>query len=365
MQIVRRKLTPDDVTAPGTRYDATCDCIQVTPDGGTTWVDTTGLDPRSNTAYQLPPLETADPKCDSAAGMVQLVRDAVEQLNRGGDAGAAASLLYALIGLFLPGLGLLIDLILIGIGALLEIGLVSINEAMTEDVYDQLLCIFLNLLESDGTFPESNFAQLYTDVEAQLDETAAGVCERLFDIVGFVGLSNAGAFYALTGDCAACGTWCYEMDFSLSDFDFLATETAPSGCAPWSPLLGEWVSGTGWESVDSHRSDCNDYVNALAIHLALPTSTYTLARLSANVTFGTSSPDIRGTSLTMHLTTVSSTDQGDINVEWSGIQAGTPVISLTIITAYLLGSPPSYGTGIVGLLHLEGTGANPFGEDNC
>lgn len=230
--IVRKKLSADEVTPPGTRYNADCNCIQQSPDGGTTWNDAPGIDPRSNPGGLLPPLSSDDPQCDAAWAMSNRVKQVVDAfLNTGNLAGAASAIFAALI-FILPGLGLLVGAILIAVDLFLALGAIEIAAAMTEDTYAQLANIFFCHIGTDGQMTQDGYAAMYADVESQFTDPAIGIIERVLDIVGFVGLSNAGANATEPGDCSGfeCA-WCYEWSNTTdmaSDGWGLAINTASS-----------------------------------------------------------------------------------------------------------------------------------------
>jgi len=50
-----------------------------------------------------------------------------------------------------------------------------------------------------------SFADVYGDIEAQIPEGAAGILFRTIDVLGLVGLNNAGALGTDAGDCSDCG----------------------------------------------------------------------------------------------------------------------------------------------------------------
>lgn len=213
LQIVRKKLSADEITPAGTRYNEECDCVQATPDGGTTWNDAPGLDPRSNSALLLPPLISVDPRCGAAAGMIAQMKSVVDIFVHAANLTQAASLIFAGVALILPGIGIIADAILLLVSALLTIGQVEVEAAMTEETYATLLCIFYCAADVDGQISEDGFAQIYDAITAQLSDPAAGISARIIDVVGRVGLNNAGASSVETGDCSDCECeWCYEWD---------------------------------------------------------------------------------------------------------------------------------------------------------
>lgn len=240
LQIVRKKLSPDEVTPVGTRYNPDCNCIQQSPDGGVTWNDAPGIDPRRNPGGLFPPLVSDDPRCDAATAMSERVKIVVDAfLNTANLAGAASAIFGALISI-IPGLGLLVDVILIGVGLFLALGAIEVNDAMTTETYEALKNIFYCNIGSDGQMNEAGYAGVYADVEAQLTDPAIGIIERILDIVGLVGLNNAGATTTLIGDCSGvdCG-WAYEWDV-----DELSSWDGCFGRGTYSPGVG-WTSTVG------------------------------------------------------------------------------------------------------------------------
>lgn len=237
MQIVRKKLTPDEIQPPGTRYDSGCDCVQVTPDGGTTWNDAPGLDPRKQPGFLHPPLGGDNRKCDAAANMVQAIRHFTETMDNGSTVWSLATLAFGLLGAFLP-LGIIVDLVLITAEAIILVGIALQKAAMTDGVYDQLLCIFYENSDADGQLDDAAFAQVYSDIEAQLESTAAGFTERILDLIGRVGLNNMGAMGTETGDCDACSAWTRCWD--VTNFDQWTVNIGTSSVTGIDGMPGNW-----------------------------------------------------------------------------------------------------------------------------
>lgn len=213
MQIVRKKLSADEITPPGTRYDPECDCVQQSPDGGTTWNDAPGLDPRSSSSFRLPPTTVDDPQCNAAANMVAKLRFFVDTDLASASIAGVASSLFAAISLFLPGVGIIVEAILIAVDVILGIGAGEIAAAFTETVYDDFLCVFYCNIDADGQMSDAQLADIYTAVAATFDATVQAVFGAHSSTMGPVGWSNAGVRGESTdADCSACvcGPWCYE-----------------------------------------------------------------------------------------------------------------------------------------------------------
>lgn len=227
MQIVRKYLSADEVSPPGLRYDPDCDCVQVSPDGGTTWTDDPGADPRHNPAYLLPARGGGSARCDSAESAMQHFKAQVDAFITGGTILGVVNLWVALL-FFIPGVNVLIALILSVAEALFDTGVVVIDAAMTEPVYDQIKCIIYCNMDDDGQVSAEQFADIDSDVNSLIGGVPATVWSLITSAWGEVGLSNAGASGEYTGDCDACECgWCYEWDESAIEaewtFDFGST----------------------------------------------------------------------------------------------------------------------------------------------
>lgn len=238
--IVRKKLTADDIQPPGTRWNVDCDCIQVTPDHGTTWNDAPGLDPRSAPGYRLPPTPVDDPQCNAAANMVAALRKFVDADIQGASVFSLASSTLAAVLLFIPGIGIIVDAFLIAADIILGLGSLAITDAFTEEVYADLLCAFYCNIGPDGQMTDENLTALTAKIADDFDSVVQAVFGAHSSTMGAVGWSNAGVVGESTdADCSGCdcGPWCYEWNFRTSDGGFLN----------WSGR-GEYVPGEGWKS---------------------------------------------------------------------------------------------------------------------
>lgn len=239
MEIVKKQLTPDEIQPAGTRFNTTEDTVQLSPDGGTTWINAPDLDPRHNTAYQLPPRGGSDPQCDAAANMVAKLQSMVSIFEAEISQFQAASGLLAIILVFFGGAGLIIDLLLAIADLLVTIGASAISAAFTSDQWGLILCILDCNIEGDGTVTEADLAQIIYQIYTQCSTVVYDVMFFLLPTLGEVGLTNAGASGTETGDCSDCDCgWCFEVDLATDDFGI----TRPS------LTYGTWVSGIGWRS---------------------------------------------------------------------------------------------------------------------
>jgi len=221
-----------------TRYNPDTDTLQVSFDGGTTWVDAPQLDPRYQTL--LPPLTTADPRCDSAANIVHEIRAIVDQQIEAlqNDAGEAvlATLLTTAMALF-GYFALLAALAIAVVGFFLALGAAELEILFTDELYDTLTCIFYCRMDSSGQLDEISLAKVIDDINEQLVLGAALLLTNFFNYTGFGGLNNMAASGSQTGDCSDCECqWCYRFDFTASDGGWFVRSTGE----------GDYISGEGW-----------------------------------------------------------------------------------------------------------------------
>lgn len=219
MEIVRKKLTADELTPRNIRFDGIG--YQQTFDGGATWADAPGLDPRTSDAYRAPALATADPQCDAAANMVAALRQMVDALGHETSTVGIGSLMFGIFFFFVP-FGWIADVILLVVEGIIVVGITPFIDAMTEDVYGQFLCIFYCNIDADGQMSQSQLDDIYVAVSEQFDATIQGGFGSLSGGFGPVGWSNAGALGTEMGDCTDCEcAWCYLWNFAVSDGGWL------------------------------------------------------------------------------------------------------------------------------------------------
>lgn len=216
LQVVRKELDPAEVYPTNLRYDADCDCIQQTYDGGSTWVRQDGQDPRHSPTFQFPPVTADDPKCQAAANMAlyfeNIIDTTLSAISTGLDIiGLATTIMPIFIELgpfailFDVGLGLASGLIGLGVDV--------INMEFTPETYSALACIFFCNIEADGSVTEEDLGGIIADIADQLNPDVQIIMGLMFLLMGEVGLSNAGTIGDAAADCddCACG-WCYEPD---------------------------------------------------------------------------------------------------------------------------------------------------------
>lgn len=215
--LIRKRLTPDEVSPARIRVNPDTGDVEETWDGGTSWTPAPLYDPRHSDAQRAPPLASAFPQCDAAASIIAATQAAAQAAIDGLNVGMVATNLLGVLLAFMPLAGILETAILEIAGALFAVGASVIDSALTSEVYDQLLCILLNHLDDDGQLDSTGYAALLSEVDSTFDFDTAAIIHLLWDGEAEVGLSNAGALGSVTGDCAACDSWTAVFDFTLSE----------------------------------------------------------------------------------------------------------------------------------------------------
>lgn len=206
MKVIRKRLTADEITPPNIRYDADCDCTQFTPDGGTTWVDQPSLDPRTSTVYQLPADPTENPKCDAAERAIDQLHDELDGVIAALDAAQAVNFLFDAVLILVPGFGQIAGIIWLAVEALLFISQAAINYSFTDEVYDNLKCLWYCRVGADGIMTPDGLTAWQDDVQTAYptDAVIPATISIVVDNFGLVQLNNAAVKRTETGDCETC-----------------------------------------------------------------------------------------------------------------------------------------------------------------
>lgn len=217
--VVRDELNPGDVAPLNRRYNPTDNSVEIlNPDG--TWTASSAADPRSSPAFQYAPPAADDPACQAAANMSRWLNDVIDQtltvIAEANDAAGLLTILIALLDILGP-FAILIDLVLGLASVLFSAGATAIDAAFTNDVYDQLTCIFFCNVDPDGVVTPEALATIQASIDAQIGGLVATVLDAALFLTGNVGLTNAGAVGDAPADCDACACgWCYEWPDAAS-----------------------------------------------------------------------------------------------------------------------------------------------------
>lgn len=355
MRVILKELDEQQTYPQYTRWNDDCECVQITFDG-TTWVDSPENDPRYGGGFRAPAL-TGDAQCDAAARMVAVIRAQVDAAIEAAEAVALATSLLSIVTAFLPGINIIVTVFVAVASAVLVFGAAALAADFTEENYDKLTCIFYNNIDADGQVSAAQLDDILSDID---DEFAISViypvCQLLFQTLGENGFSNAGVIGTETGDCEDCDGWCYTwldgdgfsppwtIDFGSYSSDMLEGEnTTPSTgntvlLQAKIPFASTVV--TFYEIAGGYKSGDTFGGNAMQIGNGVVYGTNVFAQVSPTPTFTETTFTMGGDSL-----------PGAVVGVW--IQIGIP--SKDTLDTYLR----------VTKITLKGTGANPFGDDNC
>jgi len=227
MEIVRKYLTPDEISDPNQRWNETTDTYQYSPDGGTTWNDNPNADPRHSDIFRLPALTTGTARCDAAARIVAAWQETLEIFLASTSAAQFGTLMLELLLVLLGGtaflgpVGLLIDLLIIIFYALVTIGSSTLAAAFTQAVWDGVLCIIFDNIDTDGQVSATQREAIMSQIQDAYPGTVYNVLDMIQGLFGEVLMSNAGVERSETGDCVACLGGCAIFLFDTVNAGYL------------------------------------------------------------------------------------------------------------------------------------------------
>lgn len=234
--------------------------LQTSTDGGETWVDSPGSDPRETSLY-LPLGTNADPdndvqRCNVAANgttnLTNLIDEAYAVVNAGSALVAVVAALGAIFALFMTG-GFILPVMAGLAAAMIELGGAGILAAFDADFYDCWRCALYCNQKPGGSFDSEDIANIKSDLNDNCPGAAAALGNLILDVLGSVGLTNWGRVGGGAGagecddcvDCPAC---------AAADINVFTWNTTPDVIAPgWSVVGGTTETnalsyGTGYAS---------------------------------------------------------------------------------------------------------------------
>lgn len=276
---IRKKLDPAELDPPGQRYDPTTGEFQRTNDGGATWINDPGIDPRVNPSGQLPPDSPSDTtRCNAAHRMRLAWQDALVQLNGTVSASEFALLMLGILLALAGGAGLLADILLAGFDAAVTIGISDINAAFVDALWDEIECDFYCNIAQDGSISANQLANVIAKIAADHpgDTVINGAVSIFNSFYGSVLLSNAAVERTETGDCsgcAACG-WdvCIDLGWAWGSGSYVPSPSYNCGQPAFNYAPGQGVLDTvaglpAWKCTKT----LGDVANRLGRSFALPT----------------------------------------------------------------------------------------------
>lgn len=368
MKIIRGRLNPADVSNPSFRYDATCDCIQQTPDNGTTWVNVPSADPRHSVGFLKPPVAGSNKQCDSAANMVKWLKDFIDYETALMVAGATITTLVNGIltpmDLLFPAADFLSVIIDIA-DTLFGIGATALTAAFTSTEYDALLCIFFCNADGEGRVSAAQLATIEELITEQLNTTAALVVNAILFLQGEIGLSNAGAIGSQVGDCTACACgWSREWNgANMPAWEFFPSSNFTGGARGHfssGEFLSDDSSVVSWsteimmrivlEATGNFRRIEINYTRTIGDFGAAPSQQDTMIFDSSNGYYD-------GTTLAHQNSTVN--QPSGAQFIWSGDQDIGTELTFWMFAA-LSASLSTYGSIAIQSIKMRGDGDDPF-----
>jgi hypothetical protein len=336
-------------------------------DGGSTWT------PVEDATYEeydwrqdeplKPPRTGDDKRCLAAANavavFVELHRQIVAWYESAQGGLALGMAILGVLALLFPAGAFYIAGAIGGTGlalAILEHATALTNASFTSEIQDELRCIFFCAANDDGRWSEMAFNFVMADVQAKSGDMWRLLELYLGEIGGYVGLNNAGTTTSVTSatcDCTECG-WCYVFDFTQSS----------GGWVSGGATLGTYVPGQGWRAVVSQPGGGPYPQLLIRRNFASTTITYIAAHI-----VGSAVGNTQGYYAVRRAGDIAVAELGPgLNPRagqavWLSASGSWPAQAQIGLYCgeYYTSSNDLWCDRIV----VRGTGANPFGEDNC
>jgi len=350
VKIIKKRLYESEGLSATVRWDETCECVQSFD--GTTWVDNPIADPRYNPANLAPVNSEADPRCSAAFGMRNKIESIMQAFFEASALIDAANAILALITVTVPGVGLIWRVIFAVVEALYAIGSAALVIAFTEEAYDELQCIFFANISEDGQMSAAQLSDINTQICEDMDVTICAAMGLLLNMLGWVGMSNAGAQFAEVGDCSECVIpWCFNWDFTVAQgawngFDF--------------PIPAIYSAGVGWTSQQqSGGTYCNIILNT-------DTDTqFTYFEATIEITGA-----YEGSGSGVWLAYEQGGSYGTFTSSTYDPPTGVSTISFlgdfsNVAKLWVLAQINGLTSMKILSVQVRGIGVNPFGDDNC
>ena len=351
MKIIRQKLEGGATFPKKVRLNETTGEVEETYDGGETWVENPLMDPRTSPALiQAIPNGT---RCDTATNMRDFIQAQVEGIVgifadfgvAGGVVGAIVTFLLSAFQLLGP-FGIIFTVFFALAAYLVELGSTALELAFANGEWDDLLCVFYDLVPSDGIVTESAFSAIQARVSSVFDGAAETIIYNFLSIMGSTGLTNAGKHGTGGADCGDCSDiWCYTFNFLVSD-------------GSWAKALGAgygtYVGGTGWRAVGQALYIQRTFASAVVtrVEAVINSSGYkTSPQTNVGLYYGSpSAPTLIGGA-------EKNMPDGRHTYIWDNL-------ALTLTNLLINPNDATYYSNLERIT-IYGTGANPFGADNC
>ena len=368
MPIIRKKLEPSAVYPDDIRYNPSGDKVEVLIDG--VWTEAPESDPRRQTT--LPPRVTANTKCDAAQSVADALENQIASIITAIDNSLTLFQIAGLIlGLFSFGVfAIFINIALAIADYLFGLGSTAIQAALPPTAYETLACILYCNMDSNGRLKPGSLPAIFQSLVDELGATGGQILISMLELAGEGGINNLAAAGTSTGDCddCDCGGWCYLFDFTVNDGGWVK-ETF------FGDNNGVYLTGSGWSFTDAVNTVTNpDSANRLVyIDRTFDASTLTKVTVTYDYTGGVYDSNARQ-ALSIGLNAASAiaktraqmVDGNSQTFQWTGTASGVTNISIYLRSSIDIAAPYVYsGNAKIIRVQVEGTGDNPFGDDNC
>lgn len=190
--------------------------LQRSVDGGVTWVDSPEYDPRVYSP-QYPPIvppEGVDPRCLAASSAQTLIEEQVGgQLTDDMSRFTLAELISTWVTTYLETSNPFQALMQVVANQIFALVIATLIPALTDEVYDDLRCIFFNHMDETGLVSVDEWEAVRADILSMIGGIAGIFLEHLVYLLGAGGLTNicrAGAGDP-AADCTACDNDCSDI----------------------------------------------------------------------------------------------------------------------------------------------------------
>lgn len=216
----------DQTTIPRRERYTSTGRMEVSYDGGQTWENGDNFDPRFNSPL-FPPLTPASPdedvKCRAVNNAVNVLKDGVDYIiTLDSTVSAVAAGMAAVFGTVVSIIfgGLLWPVVIAAAGAFVAATPQAIQLAFTPDLWAQVVCILYRHAADDGAFDTAAWQAAKDEIYSSLTGVAMGILLRVMDLLGPVGLTNAGRQESASPlvTCEDCedANWCALWSVSSS-----------------------------------------------------------------------------------------------------------------------------------------------------
>jgi hypothetical protein len=194
--------------------------LQMSTNGGGTWVDAPLYDPRVYSTT-FPPItgdDGDDKKCAAATGAADLLKEQVgDQITDDMTRFTLGELITTWVNTMIQSSNPFLALVTVITNQIFALVLAALVPALTDDVYDEFKCaLYLNMAD-DATFTTAQWTAVRNDISSHIDGIAGIFLEHLVYLLGEKGLTNlVRAGGALTGDCDLCDSTCVLGDWGIT-----------------------------------------------------------------------------------------------------------------------------------------------------